>query len=115
MWSRPSAKTGVLILSSSPRRDGYFYGRGTLDDKAQATVWIANLIRYKREGFHPDRDIIVALTADEEGGGPFNGVEWLIKNHRDLIDADICLNEGGRGNLIDGKRPPTRCRSAKSM
>ena len=85
-------------------RDGYFYGRGTLDDKAQATVWIANLIRYKREGFHPDRDIIVALTADEEGGGPFNGVEWLIKNHRDLIDADICLNEGGRGNLIDGKR-----------
>jgi len=85
-------------------RDGYFYGRGTLDDKAQATVWIANLIRYKREGFHPDRDIIVALTADEEGGGPFNGVEWLIKNHRDLVDADICLNEGGRGNLIDGKR-----------
>jgi len=85
-------------------RDGYFYGRGTLDDKAQATVWIANLIRYKREGFYPDRDIIVALTADEEGGGPFNGVEWLIKNHRDLIDADICLNEGGRGNLIDGKR-----------
>jgi acetylornithine deacetylase/succinyl-diaminopimelate desuccinylase-like protein len=85
-------------------RDGYFYGRGTLDDKAQATVWIANLIRYKREGFHPDRDIIVALTADEEGGGPYNGVEWLIKNHRDLIDADICLNEGGRGNLIEGKR-----------
>jgi len=85
-------------------RDGYFYGRGTLDDKAQATVWIANLIRYKREGFRPDRDIIVALTADEEGGGPFNGVEWLIKNHRELIDSDICLNEGGRGNLIDGKR-----------
>ena len=48
-------------------RDGYFYGRGTGDDKAQAAVWIANLIRYKREGFKPDRDIIVALTADEEG------------------------------------------------
>src|SRR6478609_2006014 len=85
-------------------RDGYFYGRGTLDDKAQATVWIANLIRYKREGFHPDRDIIVALTADEEGGGPFNGVEWLIKNHRDLIDADISLNEGGWGQMVNGKR-----------
>jgi acetylornithine deacetylase/succinyl-diaminopimelate desuccinylase-like protein len=85
-------------------RDGYFYGRGTLDDKAQAAIWIANLIRYKREDFHPDRDIIVALTADEEGGGPFNGVEWLIKNHRDLIDADICLNEGGRGDLIAGKK-----------
>ncbi len=51
-------------------KDGYFYGRGTADDKAQAAVWIANLIRFKREGFHPDRDIIVALTADEEGGGP---------------------------------------------
>jgi acetylornithine deacetylase/succinyl-diaminopimelate desuccinylase-like protein len=85
-------------------RDGYFYGRGTQDDKSQAAIWIANLIRYKRENFHPDRDIIVALTADEEGGGPFNGVEWLIKNHRELIDSDICLNEGGRGDLIDGKK-----------
>ena len=56
-------------------KDGYFYGRGTADDKAQAAVWIANLIRYKREGYKPDRDIIVALTADEEGGGPYNGVD----------------------------------------
>ncbi len=78
-------------------KDGYFYGRGTGDDKAQATVWIANLIRYKREGFKPDRDIIVALTADEEGGGPFNGADWLLKNHRDLIDAELALNEGGWG------------------
>ena len=60
-------------------KDGYFYGRGTGDDKAQAAIWIANLIRYKREGWKPDRDIIVALTADEEGGGPFNGVEWLLR------------------------------------
>ena len=60
-------------------KDGYFYGRGTGDDKAQAAIWIANLIRYKREGFRPDRDIIVALTADEEGGGPYNGVEWLLQ------------------------------------
>jgi len=85
-------------------RDGYFYGRGTGDDKAQAAVWIANLIRYKREGFRPDRDIIVALTADEEGGGPYNGVQWLLKNHRALIDADFCLNEGGWGESVDGKR-----------
>jgi acetylornithine deacetylase/succinyl-diaminopimelate desuccinylase-like protein len=85
-------------------RDGYFYGRGTGDDKAQAAVWIANLIRYKREGFKPDRDIIVALTADEEGGGPYNGVEWLIKNHRDLIDSDLCLNEGGWGEEAGGKK-----------
>ena len=85
-------------------RDGYFYGRGTGDDKAQAAVWIANLIRYKREGFKPDRDIIVALTADEEGGGPFNGVEWLLKNHRDLIDAEFALNEGGWGESAKGKK-----------
>ena len=78
-------------------KDGYFYGRGTGDDKAQAAVWIANLIRMKRENFHPDRDLIVALTADEEGGGPYNGVDWLLKNHRELIDADFALNEGGWG------------------
>lgn len=85
-------------------RDGFFYGRGTSDDKAQAAVWIANLIRYKREGFKPVRDIIVALTADEEGGGPYNGAAWLVKNHRDLIDADLCLNEGGWGELLNGKK-----------
>ncbi len=85
-------------------RDGYFYGRGTSDDKAQAAIWIATLIRFKREGFVPDRDIIVALTADEEGGGPYNGVDWLIKNKRDLIDADLCLNEGGWGEELNGKK-----------
>lgn len=85
-------------------KDGYFYGRGTSDDKAQAAVWIANLIRYKREGFKPQRDIIVALTADEEGGGPYNGVIWLLKNHRQLIDADLCLNEGGGGVTVGGRK-----------
>jgi acetylornithine deacetylase/succinyl-diaminopimelate desuccinylase-like protein len=85
-------------------RDGYFYGRGTGDDKAQAAVWIANLIRYKREGFKPDRDIIVALTADEEGGGPYNGVAWLLKSKRDLIDTEFRLNEGGWGESVAGKR-----------
>jgi acetylornithine deacetylase/succinyl-diaminopimelate desuccinylase-like protein len=85
-------------------RDGYFYGRGTGDDKAQAAVWIANLIEYKKEGFKPDRDIIVALTADEEGGGPYNGVAWLLKNHRDLIEAEFALNEGGWGESVGGKR-----------
>ena len=83
-------------------KDGYFYGRGTGDDKSQAAVWIANLIRYKREGFKPDRDIIVALTADEEGGGPYNGVEWLLKNKRPLIDAEFALNEGGWGESVNG-------------
>ena len=85
-------------------KDGYFYGRGTSDDKAQAAVWIVNLIRYKREGFKPRRDIIVALTADEEGGGPYNGVTWLLRNHRQLIDADLCLNEGAGGVTAGGKK-----------
>jgi acetylornithine deacetylase/succinyl-diaminopimelate desuccinylase-like protein len=85
-------------------KEGFFYGRGTGDDKAQAAVWIANLMQYKKEGFKPDRDIIVALTADEEGGGPYNGVDWLIKNHRDLIDAELALNEGGWGEESKGKK-----------
>jgi acetylornithine deacetylase/succinyl-diaminopimelate desuccinylase-like protein len=84
-------------------KDGFFYGRGTIDDKAQAAIWIANLIRFKREGFQPDRDLIVALTADEEGGGPYNGAAWLVKNHRELIDAEFALNEGGWGDLSNGK------------
>src|SRR5439155_1415676 len=85
-------------------RDGFFYGRGTGDDKAQAALWIANLLQYKKEGFKPDRDIIVALTADEEGGGPYNGVAWLLKNHRDLIDSEFALNEGGWGESAGGKK-----------
>ena len=85
-------------------KDGFFYGRGTGDDKAQAAVWIANLIRYKQEGFKPDRDIIVALTADEEGGGPYSGIQWLLKNHRELIDSGYALNEGGWGESLDGKK-----------
>jgi acetylornithine deacetylase/succinyl-diaminopimelate desuccinylase-like protein len=85
-------------------KDGFFYGRGTGDDKAQAAVWIANLIRYKQEGFKPDRDIIVTLTADEEGGGPYSGIQWLLKNHRELIDSEYALNEGGWGESLDGKK-----------
>jgi acetylornithine deacetylase/succinyl-diaminopimelate desuccinylase-like protein len=85
-------------------KDGYFYGRGTGDDKAQAAIWVANIVRYKQEGFRPKRDLIVALTADEEGGGPFNGVDWLLKGRRDLIDAEYCLNEGGWGEMRGGRR-----------
>ncbi len=85
-------------------KDGYFYGRGTGDDKAQAAIWIASFIRFRQEGFRPARDLIVALTADEEGGGPYNGVDWLLKNRRELIDAELCLNEGGWGEMRGGKR-----------
>jgi len=83
-------------------RDGYFYGRGTSDDKAMAAIFVANLLRMKREGFVPNRDLILALTADEEGGTA-NGVQWLLANHRDLIDAELALNEGGGGALKEGK------------
>ena len=67
-----------------------------------AAQFVANLIRLKEEGFTPDRDLILALTADEEGG-TFNGVDWLVKNHRDLIDAEFAINEGGGGNMRKGK------------
>jgi acetylornithine deacetylase/succinyl-diaminopimelate desuccinylase-like protein len=83
-------------------RDGYYYGRGTLDDKAMAAIFVANLIRYKREGYRPKRDLIVALTADEEGGG-HNGVAWLLKHRRDAIEAELGLNEGGGGTWRNGK------------
>lgn len=83
-------------------RDGFFYGRGTSDDKGMAAQLVANLIRLKREGVTLDRDLILALTADEEGGN-FNGVDWLVKNHRELIDAEFAINEGGGGSLRKGK------------
>jgi acetylornithine deacetylase/succinyl-diaminopimelate desuccinylase-like protein len=83
-------------------RDGYYYGRGTADDKAMAAIFTANLIRYREEGFKPKRDLVLALTADEEGGN-FNGAEWLVKQHRSLIDAEFGLNEGGGGRSRDGE------------
>lgn len=93
-------------------RDGTFYGRGTADDKDEAAIFVANLIRMKQEGYVPDRDIIVALTADEEGG-PDNGVEWLLQNRRELIDAAYVLNEGGGGILEEGKQVSNTVQAAE--
>jgi len=78
--------------------NGYFLGRGTSDDKAMASMFVANLLRMKGQGIQPSRDIILALTADEEGGDA-NGAEWLVKEHRDLVDAAYAINEGGGGTL----------------
>jgi acetylornithine deacetylase/succinyl-diaminopimelate desuccinylase-like protein len=85
-------------------KDGYFYGRGTLDIKSGDTFLMMAMIRMKLEGFKPDRDIILALTADEEGGA-FNGVDWLIQNHRDLVDAEYVLNpDAGSFQLVNGQK-----------
>jgi acetylornithine deacetylase/succinyl-diaminopimelate desuccinylase-like protein len=94
--------SGGLDPFKLTERDGFFYGRGTLDNKATAAIYIANLIRLKREGPHFKRDVIVALTADEEGG-THNGVMHLLDKHRALIDAEFAINEGATGDLIDGK------------
>ena len=85
-------------------KDGYFYSRGTGDDKFMAAAFVANLIRYRKEGYKPDRDIIVALETDEEIlDRDALGIQWLLKNRRDLIDAEFALNEGGGVGLKDGK------------
>jgi acetylornithine deacetylase/succinyl-diaminopimelate desuccinylase-like protein len=85
-------------------KDGYWYGRGTQDMKGADAIAMAALIRFKKEGFVPDRDIILALTADEEGGTD-NGVDWLLKNHRDLIDAEFALNPDSGGVNADAGKP----------
>jgi acetylornithine deacetylase/succinyl-diaminopimelate desuccinylase-like protein len=85
-------------------KDGYFYGRGTQDMKNSDAVATAALLRMKKEGFVPDRDIILALTADEEGGVD-NGVDWLLKNHRDLVDAEFALNPDSGGVDSDAGKP----------
>jgi acetylornithine deacetylase/succinyl-diaminopimelate desuccinylase-like protein len=83
-------------------KDGFYYGRGTEDVKDGVAMLIANFIRYKKEGFVPDRDLIIVLTADEETSG--ESIRWLVAEHRDLIDAEFALNtDGGGGDYRDGK------------
>ena len=85
-------------------QDGYYYGRGSGDDKFMAAAFVVNLIRYRQEGYKPDRDIIVALETDEEIlDANALGIQWLLKNKRELIDAEFALNEGGGVGLRDGK------------
>jgi acetylornithine deacetylase/succinyl-diaminopimelate desuccinylase-like protein len=81
-------------------KDGFYYGRGTQDMKDCDAILVTTFIRMKQEGYKPDRDLILALTADEEGGKS-NGVHWLVENHRDLIDAEYVLNPDGGGTDLD--------------
>ena len=85
-------------------KDGFFYGRGTQDMKSGDAIMVTTLLRFKKEGYQPDRDIILALTADEEGGKS-NGVDWLLKNHRELIDAELVFNHDGGGIFTEHGKP----------
>ncbi|WP_420127401.1 M20/M25/M40 family metallo-hydrolase [Longimicrobium sp.] len=95
-------------------RDGFYYGRGTIDQKAMASLWAANLIRMRREGIVPDRDLIVVLTADEEGG-QHNGARWLVQERRDLIEAVMGINEGGFGRMKGGRRMSNNLQASEKV
>ncbi len=85
--------------------NGWLYGRGTIDMKGQDAAVLAALLDLKSEGFAPERDIIVAFTADEESGGERNGVDWLLNEHRNLVDADLVINpDGGEAGMKGGRR-----------
>jgi len=81
-------------------KDGFYYGRGTQDMKASDAIMVTNFIRLKQEGFVPERDLILALTADEEGGQS-NGVDWLLSHHRALVDAEFALNPDSGGVVTE--------------
>jgi len=86
-------------------KDGYFYGRGSLDVKSGVAIMVANFIRLKREGYKPDRDLILALTAGEESGGEYDGAEWLVNKQRQLIEAEFCVNmDAGEPQRKNGRR-----------
>src|SRR6267378_2870359 len=86
-------------------RDGFFYGRGTMDVKDGSAILVATLVRLKQEGYRPNRDLILALTTGEEGGSDYNGVQWLLENHRAMIDAAYVINmDAGDPVILNGKR-----------
>lgn len=95
-------------------QDGYYYGRGSVDNKAGIAALVALFIRYKQEGFVPDRDLIMVLTADEETTS--RSIEWLVHDHRDLVDAEFALNtDGGEGEIRDGKKVAFNVQTAEKV
>lgn len=97
-------------------RDGYYYGRGTTDDKAMAASFVAHFLRWKRAGAVPARDLILVLTADEELlDVPTNGMRWLLANHRGLLDAEFALNEGGLVAVRDGRPYAQQVQTAEKL
>ena len=115
--ARPMLLLGHIDVVEAKREDwvrdpftlieenGYFYGRGTADMKGQDAVWIDTLIRFKQDGFHPRRDVKLALTCGEETASAFNGAGYLATHERDLIDAAFALNEGAGGRLDASGKP----------
>ena len=85
-------------------KDGYYYGRGTQDMKDSDAALVATFLRLHREGYKPKRDLILALTADEEGG-KFNGAQWLVQQQRDLVDAAFVINPDSGGVELDHGNP----------
>jgi len=85
-------------------KDGFYYGRGTQDMKESDAILVTTFVRLKKQGYKPDRDLILALTADEEGGKS-NGVDWLVKNQRSLIDAEYVINPDGGGVDVQNGKP----------
>jgi acetylornithine deacetylase/succinyl-diaminopimelate desuccinylase-like protein len=86
-------------------KDGFFYGRGTIDIKNEVAILAANLVRLKQEGFKPNRDIILVFNTDEEAGGDANGVDWLLKNQRALVDAGLVINhDASNPEMLNGER-----------
>jgi len=84
-------------------KDGYYYGRGTQDMKNSDAALVATFLRLHKEGYHPRRDLILALTADEEGG-KFNGADWLVRQHRELVEAAFVINPDSGGIELDHGR-----------
>ena len=110
---RSDWKTDPFVLKED---DGFFTARGAADDKAMAAAFVSIVSQLKREGYKPKRDIILALTSDEERGDvPSNGVYWIVNNKRELLDAEIGLNEGGGGEMKDGKPFLQRLQVAEKM
>lgn len=94
-WTRPPFQL--------TEAEGYWYGRGVADMKGEVAAVVAALIRLRKEGYRPDRDIIAAFTADEEAEGRVNGIKWLLQAHRDLVDAEISLNPDAGGGVMRGR------------
>ena len=110
---RADWKTDPFVLKED---DGFFTARGAADQKAMASIFVSVMSQLKREGYKPRRDIIMALTADEERGDvASNGVYWIVNNKRELLDAELGINEGGGGELKDGKPFVNRIQVAEKM